>query len=114
MHCPSESKTSRITPTNSAYYLIGIPIGIYLAFTWKMGLHGLWIGLTISLVYCSLIGTYLCLKTDWDHEAEKVRLRLESEDRLRKAEMNKDGGERGEDGDGYGAVSNGIGGNGGH
>ncbi|KAJ2918977.1 hypothetical protein MD484_g1459, partial [Candolleomyces efflorescens] len=97
----------------SAYYLIGIPIGIYLAFTWKMGLHGLWIGLTISLVYCSLIGTYLCLKTDWNHEAEKVRLRLENEDRLRKAEMSKDG-ERGEDGDGYGAVPNGIGGSGGH
>ena len=105
----------------SAYYLIGIPIGVYLAFSWKMGLHGLWIGLTISLIYCSCAGTYLCLNTDWDHEAEKVRLRLENEDKLRKAEMsNKDGGdgaERGENGHGlngvYGAV-NGGGANGGH
>ncbi|RXW17121.1 hypothetical protein EST38_g8726 [Candolleomyces aberdarensis] len=98
----------------SAYYLIGIPIGIYLAFPWKMGLHGLWIGLTVSLVYCSFIGTYLCFKTDWHHEVEKVRLRLENEDRLRKAETNKDGGERGENDNGYSAVSNGSGGSGGH
>ncbi|KAJ3745221.1 hypothetical protein EV360DRAFT_57502 [Lentinula raphanica] len=37
------------------------------------GLRGLWIGLTASLVYCAVIGTALCLATDWKHEADKVQ-----------------------------------------
>lgn len=40
---------------------------------------GLWIGLTVSLVYCSAIGVYLCLQTDWQHEVEKVINRLASD-----------------------------------
>jgi len=118
----------------SAYYIIGIPLGLYLAFKdvgfpdslpdhpvvnsvgnrltallspsslsssalsslhfkptidpmypslaeATAGLRGLWIGLTVSLIYCSLLGTILCLKTDWDHEVEKVRLRMRKEER---------------------------------
>jgi len=56
----------------SAYYIFGIPLGIYLAFKHHFGLHGLWIGLTFSLVYCSLIGTWVCVTTDWDKEVRKV------------------------------------------
>ena len=37
-----------------------------------MGLHGLWLGLTVSLVYCAALGTYLCLRTDWEREVKKV------------------------------------------
>ncbi|KAF5336420.1 hypothetical protein D9611_006482 [Ephemerocybe angulata] len=94
----------------SAYYFIGVPFGVWLAFSWHQGLHGLWYGLTVSLIYCSVIGTWLCLKTDWDHEVDKVQARLAKEDRQRHAEMNKDdhGGERG-DVEGYGATINGGG-----
>lgn len=53
---------------------------MYLAFKLEMGIHGLWIGLIISLVYCSLLGTVLCLRTDWDHEVYKVMKRLEERD----------------------------------
>ncbi|GLB39336.1 putative MATE efflux family protein [Lyophyllum shimeji] len=60
----------------SAYYIIGIPFGMWLAFSRDMKLHGLWIGLTVSLVYCSLFGTLLCLRTDWDREVWKVAQRL--------------------------------------
>ena len=45
-----------------------------------MDLFGLWIGLTLSLVYCASIGVYLNLNTDWEHEVEKVRMRNEEED----------------------------------
>ena len=41
-----------------------------------MKLVGLWIGLTVSLVYCASVGVYMNLKTDWDHEVEKVRTRV--------------------------------------
>ncbi|KAI0064869.1 MATE efflux family protein [Artomyces pyxidatus] len=63
----------------SAYYVIGIPFGIWLAFSRKMGLHGLWIGLTVSLVYGSVVGIYLALVTDWNREVKKVIARLEAD-----------------------------------
>ncbi|KAJ7255220.1 MATE efflux family protein [Mycena rebaudengoi] len=69
----------------SAYYIIGIPFGAWLAFRWDMGLHGLWIGLTVSLVYCAVLGTLLCVRTDWDHEVKKVMARLNAEDKSRRA-----------------------------
>ncbi|CAA7268525.1 unnamed protein product [Cyclocybe aegerita] len=64
----------------SAYYTFGIPLGIYLAFTHKMGLHGLWIGLTVSLVYCSAVGTWVSVRTDWNKEVDKVRKRVREEE----------------------------------
>jgi MATE family multidrug resistance protein len=44
-----------------------------------MGLHGLWYGLTVSLIYGSTVGVWLGLKTDWNREVEKVRKRLEQD-----------------------------------
>ncbi|KAF9525724.1 MATE efflux family protein [Crepidotus variabilis] len=67
----------------SAYYIFGIPLGVYLAFgtgTGRgMGLHGLWLGLTFSLVYCALFGTWFCVTADWDKEVTKVQDRLKDE-----------------------------------
>lgn len=81
----------------SAYYFLGVPLGVWLAFSWHLGLHGLWYGLTVSLIYTSLIGTYLCVTADWDREVEKVKVRLEKEDRQRREEMRaKDTGDGGE------------------
>ncbi|KAJ7198620.1 mate-domain-containing protein [Mycena haematopus] len=65
----------------SAYYIIGIPFGALLAFNLDFGLHGLWIGLTVSLVYCAVFGTLLCLRTDWDREVRKVVARIHEENR---------------------------------
>ncbi|KAE9395984.1 mate-domain-containing protein [Gymnopus androsaceus JB14] len=45
------------------------------------GLRGLWIGLTVALVYCSLVGTILCFMTNWEREVEKVRARVRAEER---------------------------------
>ena len=71
----------------SAYYVIGIPFGIWLAFNRHWDLMGLWIGLTIALVYESIVSVWICLKTDWDRQVEKVRLRLAAE---HKASMRSD------------------------
>lgn len=57
----------------------GIPFGIWLAFSWKQGIEGLWIGLTVSLVYCSVFGTMICLRTDWDREVWKVAERIKAD-----------------------------------
>jgi len=63
----------------SAYYMLGIPAGAWLAFRRNMGLHGLWYGLTLSLIYCATVGVWLGLKTDWNREVKKVRERLEAD-----------------------------------
>ncbi|KIY45098.1 MATE efflux family protein [Fistulina hepatica ATCC 64428] len=64
----------------SAYYVFGIPLGCIMAFPMHMGIRGLWVGLTLALVYCALIGTVLCLRTDWHREVIKVKSRLEAEE----------------------------------
>ncbi|KAJ7880448.1 multidrug Oligosaccharidyl-lipid polysaccharide flippase [Mycena leptocephala] len=68
----------------SGYYMIGLPIGVFLTFSPKisLGLWGLWIGVTISLLYCACIGTWICMRTDWNEEVGKVRERLARERRL--------------------------------
>jgi len=62
----------------SAYYVLGIPFGVWLAFRHNMGLHGLWYGLTLSLVYGSVVGVSMALQADWNRESEKVQRRLEA------------------------------------
>ena len=57
-------------------------MGIYLAFKQGMRLWGLWIGLTIALVFTSVIGGLIVLRADWDHEVKKVMERLEGERNL--------------------------------
>ncbi|KAF9459120.1 MATE efflux family protein [Collybia nuda] len=74
----------------SSYYIIGIPFGMWLAFSKGMGIHGLWIGLTVSLVYCSVFGTVLCLRTDWDREVWKVTQRLKDQDKVNRAEADEE------------------------
>lgn len=59
---------------------------MYLAFRQGLGLHGLWLGLTFSLVYSALIGTWICVRTDWDREVAKVVLRVKNEDKVRAME----------------------------
>ena len=66
-------------PFISSYYIIGIPMGIYLAFRQDMKLWGLWIGLTIALVFTSGIGGLIVLRADWDREVKKVMERLEDD-----------------------------------
>ncbi|KIY65757.1 MATE efflux family protein [Cylindrobasidium torrendii FP15055 ss-10] len=77
----------------TAYYAIGIPLGLLLTFKAGMGLHGLWLGLTVSLVYCAVAGSWICVRTNWELEVQKVLERLEEEKRKREAE---DAVERGE------------------
>ncbi|KZT39453.1 MATE efflux family protein [Sistotremastrum suecicum HHB10207 ss-3] len=64
----------------SAYYVIGVPFGLWLAFKRDLELAGLWIGLSVSLFYCAAVGCWLCLRTDWDVEVEKVMRRVEEEE----------------------------------
>jgi MATE family multidrug resistance protein len=70
--------------TNSYLGFIGLPFGIWLAFSRGVGLAGVWIGLSTAILYAAAIGFYLCIKTDWEWEVQKVMKRLEDEEWLRK------------------------------
>ena len=66
-------------PDITSYYAIGIPIGVYITFKHDMGLLGLWVGLTLALVFNSTFGGLIILRSDWDREVEKVMERLEGD-----------------------------------
>lgn len=63
----------------TAYYVIGIPLGVYLAFWWNLHLYGLWIGLSVALCYSGVVSAYVVLRTDWAKEVLRVRARLEED-----------------------------------
>lgn len=67
----------------SAYYVIGIPFGLWLAFKQDMQLAGLWCGLTAALLYTSTLSIWICLKTNWKREVEKVAERLAVDNKCR-------------------------------
>ncbi|XP_010415814.1 PREDICTED: protein DETOXIFICATION 14 [Camelina sativa] len=60
----------------AAYYLCGIPTAVLLAFRFKMGGRGLWIGITVgSFVQAVLLGLIVIL-TNWKQQARKARERV--------------------------------------
>lgn len=66
-------------------------MGIWLAFRRDMGLHGLWYGLTIALVYGSAVGIWMGLNVDWDREVQKVQQRLEVDKANEEEDSGRDG-----------------------
>ncbi|KAI9339047.1 mate-domain-containing protein [Obelidium mucronatum] len=51
------------------YYILGIPVGIFLCFKVGWKIFGLWIGLTTALYAVSFIEIYMIYKLDWKREA---------------------------------------------
>jgi len=47
------------------HYAIGIPLGVVLAFVFKMGVYGLWTGLICGLAVVSLMLVIFVLRIDW-------------------------------------------------
>jgi len=64
--------------------VVGIPLGIYLAFARGLGLSGLWIGIAAALICGGIAGLLICLKMDWDwailnaHERNEKERQFES------------------------------------
>lgn len=60
-----------------SYYLIGIPLSIYLSFfsPWKGSLDGLWIGTTVALTIIGAVQTFFSLHVDFYSLCEQARKR---------------------------------------
>ncbi|KAF8000268.1 hypothetical protein HF325_005197 [Metschnikowia pulcherrima] len=60
-----------------SYYLIGIPLSIYLSFysPWKGSLYGLWIGTTVALTIIGCVQSYYALFANFDRLCEDARKR---------------------------------------
>ncbi|XP_024031184.1 protein DETOXIFICATION 24 isoform X2 [Morus notabilis] len=58
------------------YYLIGIPLGIVLAYVAHFQVKGLWIGMLCGVLSQSLVLLYITFKTDWEAQVNKASERL--------------------------------------
>ncbi|KAK9325414.1 mate-domain-containing protein [Lipomyces orientalis] len=61
---------------SAAYYVLALPLGIYLAFHGK-GLPGLWMGQCIALYIAGSLEFTVVMRTNWQVEVEKALARLD-------------------------------------
>lgn len=61
----------------TAYYVLGIPLGLFLTFVHGRGLGGLWEALTVALVYASAVGVWIGVRgVDWKAEVAIAKGRV--------------------------------------
>jgi len=75
-----------------AFYGVGVPISVFLAFVFDFGGRGLFMGLICGLGTQTLVLLYVTLRTDWEKQVQKASARVahDEEDLLDK---NDDGSE---------------------
>ncbi|XP_058091621.1 protein DETOXIFICATION 16-like isoform X2 [Magnolia sinica] len=61
-----------------AFYIVGIPTSVLLAFFFHVGGKGLWIGMVCALFVQSVLLTAITLRTNWHQEARKAKDRVNS------------------------------------
>jgi len=61
------------------YYVIALPVGLYLAFQQHLQVYGLWWGLVIGLAAVSLGFGFFVLRIDWTEEARLAQIRAAEE-----------------------------------
>ncbi|KAI3993520.1 hypothetical protein MKX01_002533 [Papaver californicum] len=61
------------------YYLIGLPIGVYMGLKLDWGLEGLWVGLQIGMGLQTIALIIMCWRANWDKEVQLSKDRV-SED----------------------------------
>ncbi|CAL5086446.1 unnamed protein product [Urochloa decumbens] len=59
------------------YYVVGVPLGVFLGFYLDLGAKGVWSGMVIGgTLMQTLILLWVTFRTDWNKEVEKARARL--------------------------------------
>ncbi|KAI3830671.1 hypothetical protein MKX03_005417 [Papaver bracteatum] len=60
----------------AAYYLIGLPAGIYMGLILDWGLEGLWSGVIVGVGLQTIILLIMAWRTDWDKEIQSLKERI--------------------------------------
>ncbi|OVA07338.1 Multi antimicrobial extrusion protein [Macleaya cordata] len=56
-----------------SFYLVGMPVAIFMGFVIKMGFTGLWVGLLAAQASCALLMLYVLATTDWMVQVQRAR-----------------------------------------
>ncbi|BBN14429.1 MATE family, multidrug and toxin extrusion protein [Marchantia polymorpha subsp. ruderalis] len=59
-----------------AFYLVGLPTAMILAFYFGVGLVGFWYGLLAAQITCAALMLYVVLRTSWVEQAHQTQARL--------------------------------------
>ncbi|KAM1186801.1 hypothetical protein ACFX2G_016238 [Malus domestica] len=59
-----------------AYYLVGIPLAILMAFVFHAGGEGLWLGIICALIVQVLLLLIVTIRTNWEKQANKATERV--------------------------------------
>jgi len=58
------------------YYIVGVPLGVLLGFTFDLGAKGIWSGMICGTVMQTLILMWVTFRTDWVKEVDEAQKRL--------------------------------------
>ncbi|CAI8583149.1 unnamed protein product [Vicia faba] len=56
-----------------SFYLVGMPVAIFLGFVAKLGFAGLWIGLLAAQGSCAMLMLIVLCRTDWNMEVRRAK-----------------------------------------
>ncbi|KAA8528408.1 hypothetical protein F0562_035763 [Nyssa sinensis] len=56
-----------------SFYLVGMPVAIFMGFVAKMGFAGLWLGLLAAQASCAFLMLYVLCTTDWNVQVERAK-----------------------------------------
>lgn len=64
----------------TVYYLVAIPLGVLLGWTFDMKLFGLWIGIGTGMCLIGVIEAYFVLFPNWNRILEQADMRREADE----------------------------------
>lgn len=60
----------------ACYYIVGVPLGVLLAYAFDLSVRGMWIGLMGGLIMQTLALIYITCRTDWSEQVKKASERI--------------------------------------
>ncbi|KAI9097729.1 hypothetical protein K1719_025500 [Acacia pycnantha] len=56
-----------------SFYLVGMPVAVFLGFVLKMGFSGMWLGLLAAQASCATLMMFVLFRTDWNEQVRRAR-----------------------------------------
>jgi len=61
------------------YYIIGLPLALYLAFSKDMGVYGLWLGFSIACIFLDIGFIVIIECANWSKIAADMQVKIDKE-----------------------------------